>query len=326
MGTTETFRLDAVLDLSNRAYQQELEALFKSCAVYPVIVDEEKLNLSAAFRHIAEQGGRHCMYITDNIDASKLAEARQMGLARLDNVLMVDDESKQKVSDSPALTMFNHVLSCNQQHVPHLQIMSMVRKIRDGKFFGVDKCVAYGAYVHRYILSHSDQRQWFRDALYEFVKGLSSFLNRPSDMYAQYAVEVQEELLMNAIWDANPNRRTVDRRVPVALLPQEAVQVEWSFDGTTLAIGVRDPFGTFEAPIIYKYLKFLFANDRKSMIKMQQEAAGAGLGLFMVLERLSGLIVNVSPGQCTEVVAALNLLGGPKAFNKRQRSFQYFSI
>lgn len=151
-------------------------------------------------------------------------------------------------------------------------------------------------------------------------------LGRPTDAFAQFGVEVQEELLMNAIWDANPKLQDVDRRVPVALLPQETVQVEWSFDGTYLAIGVRDSFGSFGKQIVYKYLKFLFASDRKAMVRLQQEAAGAGLGLFMVLERLSSLIITVTPHKTTEVIAILNLTTSPKAFTKKQRSFQFFSI
>ena len=44
---------------------------------------------------------------------------------------------------------------------------------------------------------------------------------------------------MNAIWDANPKLKMwIDEFL--WLLPQETVQIEWSFDGTYLAIGVRE--------------------------------------------------------------------------------------
>ena len=324
MSSADSFSLDAVINVESKTYRSELTALFKSCAINPFI--PEKNETEELLKKLALEGCKHILYITDHIEEDKIKKHEKITGLRIENLLIVDEDTKQNVIDCKDLASFSHVLSCNQQHVPHLQLMSTVRKIREQKFFGVDKCVSYGAYVHRYVLSHSDQRQWFRDSLFEFVRGLSNVLGRPTDTYAQFAVEVQEELLMNAIWDANPKLKDVDRRVPIALLPQETVQVEWCFDGTNLAIGVRDPFGSFGNSVIQKYLKFLFTTDKKSMIRMQQEAAGAGLGLFMVLERLSSLIITVAPLKSTEVIAILNLTTSPKAFSKKQRSFQFFNV
>lgn len=321
---SDNVNLDAIIDVQSEHYRNELVALFKSCAISTIIASMDKTIIE--IKKLAQSGCKQTMYITDKVDEKKLKEHELIPSIRIENLLLVDEETKDKIVDSEGLMLFGHVLSCNQEHVPHLQLMSTIRKIREKKYFGVDKCVSYGAYVHRYVLSHSDQRQWFRDALFEFIKGLSQVLGRPTDAYAQFGVEVQEELLMNAIWDANPKLQDVDRRVPIALLPQESVQIEWSFDGTYLAVGVRDSFGSFSKHTVYKYLKFLFASDRKAMIRLQQEAAGAGLGLFMVLERLSSLIITVSPNKTTEVIAILNLTTSPKAFTRKQRSFQFFSI
>jgi hypothetical protein len=316
--------LDAVIDVESDSYRNELVALFKSCAINPIIANSK--NSFNEIKILADNGCKQIMFISDVINELQLKNHELIPSIRIENLLLVDEETKDQIIDSNGLMNFSHVLSCNQEHVPHLQLMNTIRKIREKKYFGVDKCVSFGAYVHRYVLSHSDQRQWFRNALFEFIKGLSQVLGRPMDAYAQFGIEVQEELLMNAIWDANPKLQNVDRRVPIALLPQEAVQIEWSFDGTFLAIGVRDSFGSFSRITIYKYLKFLFASDRKSMIRLQQEAAGAGLGLFMVLERLSSLIVTVSPQKSTEVIAILNLTTAPKSFSQKQRSFQFFSV
>jgi hypothetical protein len=316
--------LEAVIDVENELYRIELVALFKSCAISPIISSMDKS--FEEIKKLAANGCKQTMFITDKIDEKILKEHELIPSIKIENLLLVDEETKDKIIDSEGLMLFGHVLSCNQEHVPHLQLMSTIRKIREKKYFGVDKCVSYGAYVHRYVLSHSDQRQWFRDALFEFIKGLSEVIARPTGAYAQFGVEVQEELLMNAIWDANPKLQDVDRRVPITLLPQETVQVEWSFDGTFLAIGVRDSFGSFSKYTVYKYLKFLFASDRKAMIRLQQEAAGAGLGLFMVLERLSSLIITVTPNKTTEVIAILNLTTSPKSFTRKPRSFQFFSV
>ena len=316
--------LDVVIEVSNETYQEELTSLFKSCSLNPIVLKDVTAELIIA--DLARRNSRRAIYVTDNIDEVKLRRNKDNIAFPIDNILIVDEKSKDRVNDSPALVLFNHVLSCNTANVPNSQILGTVRKIRERDFFGVDKCVGYGAHVHRFTLGASDQRQWFRDSLFGFVKSLTNVINRPMDSYAQFAVEIQEELLMNAIWDANPRRRTSNRKESTTLLPHEVVQVEWCFDGDVLAVGVRDPFGTFEPAVIYKYLKFLFSADKKSMIRLQQEGNGAGLGLFMVLERLSTLVITVAPNQSTEVIALLHLGTSPRAFSKRQKSFQYFCV
>ena len=316
--------LVVALDVRDAAVRDNVLALLRSCAVTACVVDAAKAPADLAA--LAPFKNHHAVYFTDATERACIDKVAAIGFRKLDKVLLVHEETKEAAQDNPVLLEFNHVLSSTPETISNQLILSTIHKIREKDYYGVDKCLAFGAHVHGFTLSSSEQRAWFREQLYAFVKSLETIIGRPTDTFAQFALEVQDELLMNAIWDANPARREVDRGGVVTLAPHEHVKVEWSFDGTSLAIGVRDPFGTFDSALIVKYLRFLFTKDKKRQVHLQQEGHGAGIGLYMVLERLSSLIITVEPGQCTEVIATLNLSQNPRMMARMQRSFQYFSI
>jgi len=316
--------IEAILHIHKKSYLMELEALFRSLAIASTRFEDGQ-DLGVGFQEGVKRN-RQYIYISDSLN-EKVLQGLSLDLGgRIERLLLVDEENRETISDDPRISYFAHVISCNLHQIPHQQVMTTIAKIRDRQFFGMERVMNFGAYVHQYTLSHSDQRKWFRDTLYEFVMGLGDVLGRPMGAYAQYAVEVQEEVLMNAIWDANPRLRVCDRKEPVALLPHEMVQVQWCFDGVHLGIGVRDPFGSFEPHVVGKYLKFLYCSDKRARVSVQRESAGAGIGLFMVLERLSSLMVNVAPEKMTEVIALINLTVPPKVMAKKARSFQYFCV
>jgi hypothetical protein len=316
--------LVVALDLRDETVRDNVLALVRSCAVNVRVIDATRA--VADVEALRGLRNHHAVYLTDALDSACMKAAGAVGFRKLDKVLLVHEETKDAVQDDPLLLDFNHVLSSRPEAISHQLILSTIRKIREKDYFGVDKCLAFGAHVHRFTLSSSEQRKWFREQLFTFVKGLESIVGRPTDVFAQFALEVQDELLMNAIWDANPHRRDLERSGPATLAPHEHVGVEWSFDGTLLAIGVRDPFGSFEKSIVMKYLHFLFTRDKKKQVSLRQEGHGAGIGLYMVLERLSSLIITVEPGHATEVIATINLAQNPRMLSRMQRSFQYFSI
>ena len=59
---------------------------------------------------------------------------------------------------------------------------------------------------------------------------------------------------------------------------------------------------------------------------MQTDGAGAGIGMFMILQRASQVTVNVARGSFTEVVVTLNFSLGPKNMAKGAKTFQFFNL
>lgn len=127
----------------------------------------------------------------------------------------------------------------------------------------------------------------------KFVAGSSS--------YAKLFGDIVDEFLMNAIWDASPNRNTIDRTKPITLQPEEYIDLLCMVDNINLFLTVSDKFGSFKSEGITKYIRFGLGFRETQNIK--NETAGAGLGIFMILQKISILIFEVEKGKITTATA-----------------------
>ena len=187
--------------------------------------------------------------------------------------------------------------------------------------WGVERFFGQQAQIHRFTLSGSGQRLWFRETLVAFVRGLSPQIGRSLDSWANIAGEVQEELLMNAIWDSNPERAKTDRKVPVQLRPEEYVKVEWIFEPPFLGISVQDSFGSFKPKKIEEYQTFLYKPVKPDPIKVSTVGRGAGIGLYMILHRMSAFLVTLEPQKRTEVIVLFKLDDVVRKISKKSKSY-----
>lgn len=160
----------------------------------------------------------------------------------------------------------------------------------------------------RFVLNNSRDRVALRDSLADFVEEISKEHRRSSAMLVQRAVCTQEELLMNAVFDANPRLRDLMPRGEDSLELGEDVILEWGYDGRYLGISVSDSFGTMSFPGIAKCFEFLVrGRERRRYVQMQQDSPGAGIGLFMVLERVLRLVFSVEADRATSAVAVIDV-------------------
>jgi hypothetical protein len=138
---------------------------------------------------------------------------------------------------------------------------------------------------------------------------------------------VTDELLTNALYNAPVDQAgqhryaSTSRKVPVELTEQEAPEVTLRFSDGRLGIGVCDPFGTLTPARLLGHLARCF---RKSKEQIEQKAGGAGLGLYQVLESLSHLVVNLSPGRRTEMIGLIDIRQPYRRFVGRGKSFNVF--
>ncbi len=246
-----------------------------------------------------------------------------------DKILFLSDSETEAAKTDSNLEFFNHILIVRTeppQEFPADKVLSIINAVRKGGLTILDH-LNPGAVVREFELSISEQRTWFRDELSRYIETFMGALPRPSQVYAQYATEIQDELLMNAIWDASQVRATMSRKELVKLAPDETVKVKWAFDGFRFAVSVRDRHGSFPPELYRKYVTSLFSPDARMGLDMQNNSVGgAGLGLFMILERASELTINVAKGSFTDVVVVLNFSAGPKAMSKGPKTFQFFNL
>jgi hypothetical protein len=312
-------------DLSARVTKVVDSCLIPSSSVFSIL---EFKKLSANLIQQTEAASQYvrCLYLTDDFQTEFVNTVSPSSYLVFENMYLVDDCDKEVAIDNPKISSFSHVLAVQPENVATSSLRATLLKFRDNSFFGVGRFLGSNQQIRTLQLTDAFQRRDFRKDIFDYVKSLASVLEKPMDTYAQYAAEVQDELLMNAIWDANPRLSNANRTETPVLLANEVVEIEWGFDGELFCLGVRDHFGSFQADVIDRYLKYLFLSDKKGRVALREEGQGAGIGLYMVLDRVSQLSITVEAGKATEVVAIFNFAQSSRMTSRQMRSFQRFIL
>ncbi len=190
-----------------------------------------------------------------------------------------------------------------------LQITS--EKLATGDVFGLEKYVSPGVPVGERILKTDTDKRYAIDEVCAWAE--ASGARRP--VVARIS-SVVDELAMNALRESDGDLR---RRSRGAVL-------RWAKDDNTIAISVGDRFGTLRQHDVIDHVRR--ARNEKGRPQSYAESQGAGLGLYLVLANVASLIVNVTPGEQTEVVCLFDLAGPTKrgAVGSGVRSLHVFQM
>ena len=77
--------LDAVLDVENDHYRTELVALFKSCAINPIIANSK--NSFNEIKILADNGCKQIMFISDTISELQLKNHELIPSIKIENIM-----------------------------------------------------------------------------------------------------------------------------------------------------------------------------------------------------------------------------------------------
>ncbi len=174
-------------------------------------------------------------------------------------------------------------------------------------------------------LTHSNERAANQEALIAFFsEQLASHHEQMApgiSSYPKNMADVLDELLMNAIWDASLERKNIDRSVSVLLTDGETVSIEANCDGQTFLLSVTDSHGTFPASVIHQAMRYCLGFREAASIN--EEARGAGLGLYLILQKVTALSVEVKRGKFTRVCAALRCDQSLRDMQKQPRTILF---
>jgi hypothetical protein len=219
-----------------------------------------------------------------------------------------------------------HVIFQDDEERPLTQknLLVTVTKILSNDIFGLEKYLNWGVDVKEYIITSSQNRSQYLEVVEsELIKAgvVTSHIRN--------AMMITDEILMNAIYDAPVDRKTglskynhLSRRVAVELEPTEYGKLRFAFDGATIALSVDDPFGALKRETITRYLKSCF-DGHFGKINEHEGKGGGGMGLFQIISTADLMIINIKPGERTEIIALINVSGKTQA-RKRHGSFHYF--
>lgn len=195
----------------------------------------------------------------------------------------------------------------------------LIKKFADRNILDLEKYLAFGCSINeRSIVSPSTKREAV-EAVHQYIRQLGDpSYDHPFDEYATRVTEMVDELLLNAVFDANPRMQGVDRSKPYQLKEEEKIHLAWGYDGEYFGVSVRDPFGQFSYETIMQYV----ASQRKRDAIAASHSAG--LGLKIIFDKAHKVIANVSRGKVTEVIVLLRFETRMLEFERRKKSFYYF--
>lgn len=259
------------------------------------------------------------------------------------NILIVDSSQVPKFKGVHDLDGFNHYVIFNELSFLEQRVKkALVRhweisqKKQHETYTGVcallpleETTTEGGAklpLIRHFKVTSSRDRKLMAEGLEKFFEEIENLVGFKNPVVVQYAIEIQEELLMNAIWDANPKHAHMPRSSPIELLPEEEVTLQWAFNGKELAISVKDPFGRMDPAIMEKYINFIFKTGKQSDHKLSDQRVSAGLGMYMVIQRANLLSVFISNGKITDVGVVLIIKAGKRSSTISSKAIDIINV
>ncbi len=175
-------------------------------------------------------------------------------------------------------------------------------KLASGDHFGLEKYVAPTAPVYERAVADEAARVQARAEVCAWAESSGA---RTATVHR--VANVVDELLMNALGAGSRH-----------------ACLRWAADEQTLAISVGDARGALSQRDVILHVQR--AKGEKGRPKPTSPSGnGAGLGLYLVLANVASLVVNVTPGQRTEVVCLFSLARGVRPSPSRVRSLHVFA-
>ena len=189
--------------------------------------------------------------------------------------------------------------------------------------FGLEKYLAWGALVHERLVRRYEEKRDVLLGLAVFAEELGVRRQVVSRIEA-----VADELLMNALYDAPALRYGVMPQIAerarrrLGPLGDEPAVLRWACDGRQFALSVQDNYGELRKEAILSNL--LRARAGRGAAQATP-GGGAGLGLYFVVSRVSGLVANIAPGQLSELIALFDVKATGRESEGYARSLQIFT-
>ena len=192
---------------------------------------------------------------------------------------------------------------------PTLEVTS--EKLASGDVWGLEKYLAPGAAVLERVVRGDLDKRRAKDEVCAWAEAVGA---RRAAVHR--IASVVDELLMNALLAAPTAAPGADLAAAPAV-PRAVLR--WASDPRTLALSVRDDSGSLRQRDLIDHVR----RARRERGRPQPASdGGAGLGLYLVLANVAGLVVNIAPGRRTEMVCLFDRASA----SRRPRSLHVFAV
>ena len=197
-------------------------------------------------------------------------------------------------------------------------LASMTTRVLYGDIFGLEKVVNWGTKVYSTLVGDYQEKSVCIAQISEYAA-----LMGVRRKYREAIEQCVDEMLMNALYDAPVDASgkqlfaDIPTKTRISLRMEQKAVVQYSCNGETFTVSVRDSFGTLDRSTIVRYLHKCLHSEQQ----IDRKTGGAGLGLYIIANTTTLMIFNVLPGVATECVCNFDLTA-PKVQLKR---FGYFN-
>lgn len=318
-------RLHIVASLKNRLQNSQVDAIELACMDCGYEVCEHN-TLGTAVTELKKS--THNMLMLDTKSMVELLDSQKVLPTDQFILCASDRENPALARYSTELAGLRYVIGAPLPHVMRAALASILefRMTSSLRGFMPRLLQLQNFESAAQILTNSAQRSSIQDFVTDFfaqklAKHKDQMVGGTSS-YPKNIGDVVDEFLMNAIWDAAQNRVLQDRTKPTALDAGEEVLVECVCDGVNMALTVTDPHGSFPATAFLKPLRY--ALGLREGTKVNDGPGGAGLGLFMILQKVTALSYEVEKGKITRAVALLRGDQSMRELQKKPRTVLFF--
>lgn len=240
--------------------------------------------------------------------SDKQADAHKLVVSRTLNVSFLQDLVDQGI---------NHLIAkptCTgaaEDLIDERELVVTVQKLLNRDIFGLEKYLpSWGIPLFHQRIRSRIEKAPALECLERFLDQLDC---QPGIVLA--IMTAADELLMNALYDAPAGNGSSGR----ARLRK--VDLRYACDGKNVALSVTDHFGSLKRETLVRYLCRVRDGE---MAEIESKSGGAGLGLLMVRQSATQLVVNIEPGARTEVIASFYVRSGVRAFRRSGQSLHIF--
>lgn len=243
-------------------------------------------------------------------------------------IIATKRESGNIIQDDSKISNLRYLVSMSVPPLAEIALSTILEFKMVGKGAIYDKCFDADELTHskQINLRDSTERSVVQDKVTDFFSGAleagKDKLASGISNYPKHLGDIVDEFLMNAIWDASPIREHVDRSLPVKLSDSESVIIDCGFDGKNISLAVTDNHGTFPLRAFSKPLHFALGLLESATVN--EGPGGAGLGLYMILQKVALLAFEVKRGKATRAIAVLRADQAYRDLQKNPRTVLFF--
>ncbi|MGK5091177.1 hypothetical protein WDW89_04065 [Deltaproteobacteria bacterium TL4] len=279
--------------------------------------------LSLGCVHIAEPEFRKLttppIIIIDHLSQEWLAQRRERGL---DAILVFVSAHGIPLSQADLCEEWSlqHLIAVENEEVLHFEMLLVtLKKLLWGPLLGIEPYIKVSGTHKHWCLNASSQR----DEVLSEIAEWSRTLNINSEFRRSIEL-ISDELMTNSFFHSPVDLQGQhcyshwNRQKSIVMETGKFVSVHCWSEPEQMIISVRDEYGSMSLSKIYSAVR-KFA---KTHMEIEDTSGGAGLGLVLILRKVTSLVLNLDPGNSTEFIVHIHTKN--RRWNKSQCSINCF--